>query len=112
MAKDAVVGATKEKDAGENLKSPPKQESDSHTGNKSAKFYGETEGNKLRDINLTKEGGSGGESHPFNPGTNPFLGKTKGNMDRPSDISRGDGGGDGGAHLAGRGRKKFSGNAG
>jgi hypothetical protein len=110
MAKDAVVGATKEKSAGENLKSPPKQESDSHSGNKSAKFYGETAGNKLRDINLSSESGSGGESHPFSA-SGPFLGETKGNKDRNLDLSRGTGGGAGGEHIAGRGRKKFTGNS-
>ena len=112
MAKDAVVGSTKEKDAGENLKSPPKQESDSHTGNKSEKFYGDTTGNEDRpsDISGPKAGGKG-ESHPFSA-SGPFLGETKGNKDRPSDISRGDGGGHGGEHIAGRGRKDFTGNKG
>ena len=112
MAKDAVVGSTKEKDAGENLKSPPKQESDSHKeSGLTAKFYGDTEGNNLRDTILSEEGGGKGESHQFSA-SSPFLGTTKGNKDRPIDISRGEGGGDGGAHIAGRGRKKFTGNAG
>ena len=111
MAKDSVVGSTKEKNAGENLKSPPKQESDSHKeSGLTAKFYGDTTGNKLRDTNLSKEGGGSGESHPFSA-SSPFLGETKGNKDRPIEISLGEGGGAGGEHIAGRGRKKFTGNS-
>ena len=38
----------------------------------------------------------------------PFIGETKGNKDRPIDLSGGTGGGHGGKHVAGRGRKDFT----
>ncbi len=113
MAKDAVVGAEKEKDKGENLKSSPKQETDSHsTSGLTSKFYGESSGNKDRPVDISgpKKGGMG-ESHPFSS-SSPFFGETKGNKDRPIDISRGTGGGHGGEYVAGRGRKDFTGNKG
>jgi hypothetical protein len=40
------------------------------------------------------------------------LGTTKGNKDRPIDLSQGTGGGEGGKYVAGRGNKVFSGNKG
>jgi hypothetical protein len=96
---------------GSKATSPPAQETDSHkTSGLDSKFYGDSAGNKLRNRNLSEGGGGSGESHPFSAG-GPFLGTTKGNKDRPIDISRGSGGGDGGAHVAGRGRKKFTGNS-
>src|SRR5271166_4478350 len=113
MAKDAVVGATKEKDAGENLKSPPKQETDSHDGGPGkSKFYGPGAGNADRNIDLTGNSPGGkGESHTFKH-DGPFIGETKGNKDREIDLSRGTGGGEGGKYVAGRGNKVFSGNKG
>lgn len=110
MAKVESVG---EKDKGEHLRSPPKQETDSHkeSGLKS-KFYGPGAGNADRNICLSDGSGGGkGESHPFSA-SGPFLGETKGNKDRPSNISRGTGGGEGGKYVAGRGKKVFSGNKG
>lgn len=98
---------------GSKATSPPAQETDSHkTSGLDSKYYGETAGNKDRSIDLSSgTGGGSGESHSFSA-SGPFLGTTKGNKDRAIDISRGSGGGDGGAHLAGRGRKKFTGNGG
>jgi hypothetical protein len=114
MAKDALVGKEKEKDAGENLKSPPKQETDSHKeSGLTAKFYGDTQGNKDRNPDLSDgSGGGSGESHPFKASQGPFIGDTKGNKDRPIDLSKGTGGGEGGKYVAGRGKKVFSGNKG
>src|SRR5882672_792844 len=93
--------------------SPPAQEKDSHaSGEKTSKFIGDSAGNADRNINLSgSDGGGSGESHPFSS-SGPFLGETKGNKDRPIDISRGTGGGHGGEHVAGRGRKDFTGNKG
>jgi|GEM_PF-3720793 hypothetical protein len=108
MAKVESVGEK----TSEHAKSPPKQETDSHTeSGLTSKFYGDSSGNKDRNTNLSSgSGGGAGESHPFSS-SGPFLGETKGNKDRAIDISRGSGGGDGGAHMAGRGRKKFTGNS-
>lgn len=97
---------------GDKQLSPPKQETDTHAGGaKTTKFYGDSSGNADRNINLSApgKGGGAGESHPFSS-SSPFLGATKGNKDRPIDISRGEGGGAGGEYIAGRGRKKFTGN--
>jgi len=96
---------------GDKQVSAPKQESDTHAApEKTSKFIGESSGNKDRSINLSSgSGGGAGESHPFSS-SSPFLGATKGNKDRPIDISRGEGGGHGGQFVAGRGRKKFTGN--
>jgi hypothetical protein len=107
MAKVESVGEK----TSEHAKSPPKQESDSHTeSGLVSKFYGDSSGNKDRSTNLSSgSGGGAGESHPFSS-SGPFLGETKGNKDRPSDISRGTGGGEGGKYIAGRGRKVFNGN--
>ena len=113
MAKDAVVGAEREKDKGENLKSPPKQETDTHAASPGkSKFYGPGAGNADLNIDLTGSSPGGkGESHPFSA-SGPFLGDTKGNKDRPIDLSKGTGGGEGGKYIAGRGNKVFSGNKG
>jgi hypothetical protein len=109
MAKVESVGQK----TSEHLKSPPKQETDSHSaGEKTSKFIGDSAGNADRNINLTgSDAGGGGESHPFSS-SGPFLGETKGNKDRPIDISRGTGGGEGGKYVAGRGKKVFNGNKG
>jgi hypothetical protein len=108
MAKVESVG---EKDKGEHLRSPPKQETDSHKeSGLDSKFYGPSSGNKDRNIDLTSGSGGGkGDSHTFSS-SSPFLGDTKGNKDRPIDISRGEGGKAGGKYVAGRGNKVFSGN--
>jgi hypothetical protein len=101
----------KMKNQGEQSAPSPKQETDSHSeSGLTSKFYGDSTGNKDRNTNLSSgNGGGSGESHPFSA-SSPFLGETKGNKDRPIEISRGAGGGAGGEHIAGRGRKKFSGN--
>jgi hypothetical protein len=98
---------------GSKATSPPAQETDSHKeSGLDSKFYGDSSGNADRNTNLSgPSGGGSGESHPFNC-SGPFLGDTKGNKDRPIDVSRGTGGGHGGEHVAGRGRKDFTGNKG
>ena len=101
------------KTGGSTATSPPAQESDSHTeSGLTSKFYGDSSGNDDRPSNISgPKGGGAGECHPFSS-SGPFLGNTKGNSDRPIDISRGTGGQHGGEHMAGRGRKDFTGNKG
>lgn len=113
MAKDAVVGKEKEKNAGENLKSPPAMEKDSHKeSGLTSKFYGDSAGNADRPSDISgPKGGGAGESHTFKH-DGPFVGETKGNKDREIDLSRGTGGKEGGKYVAGRGNKVFSGNKG
>jgi hypothetical protein len=103
----------KMKNQGEQMTSPPKQETDTHKDSgQTAKFTGDSAGNADRNINLSgSDAGGKGESHPFSA-SGPFLGDTKGNKDRPIDISRGTGGGEGGKYVAGRGGKTFAGNKG
>jgi hypothetical protein len=109
MAKVESVGEK----TSEHDKSPPKQETDSHAGAPGkSKFYGPGSGNEDRNIDLSGSSPGGkGESHPFSH-SGPFIGETKGNKDRNIDLSGGTGGGHGGEHVAGRGRKDFTGNKG
>ena len=113
MSLEAKLLKEKEKDKGENLKSPPAMEKDTHKeSGLTSKFYGDSDGNKDRPSDISgPKGGGAGESHPFSA-KSPFIGETKGNKDRPVDVSRGTGGKDGGKYVAGRGNKVFSGNKG
>jgi hypothetical protein len=110
MAKVESVGEK----TSEHMKSPPKQEKDSHdSGPGKSKFYGPGAGNADRNVDLTGSSPGGkGESHPFSGASSPFIGDAKGNKDRPVDISRGTGGKEGGKYVAGRDNKVFSGNKG
>jgi hypothetical protein len=113
-SQDEDAGSNKKKDGGGSTKtSPPAMEKDSHAASPGkSKFYGPTDGNADRNIDLTDaDGGGSGESHPYSCDS-PFIGETKGNKDRPIDISRGTGGKEGGKYIAGRGNKVFKGNKG
>jgi hypothetical protein len=110
---DEDKGMNQKKTGGSTATSPPAMEKDTHTeSGLTEKFFGDSAGNADRNTNLTgPDGGGGGESHPFSH-SGPFVGATKGNKDRPVDISRGTGGKEGGKYVAGRGNKVFSGNKG
>jgi len=111
---DEDAADNKRKDSGGSTKtSAPAMESDSHKeSGLTAKFYGDSDGNKDRPTDISgPKGGGAGESHPFSA-SSPFIGQTKGNKDREVDLSRGTGGKDGGKYVAGRGNKVFSGNKG
>jgi hypothetical protein len=112
---DPEASDNKSRATGDSTKTAvPKQETDTHAASPGdKKFYGPTEGNADRSVDLSDgDGGGKGESHPYKASQGPFIGDTKGNKDRPVDISRGTGGKDGGKYVAGRGNKVFSGNKG
>lgn len=67
----------------------------------SAKFLGDTKGNRDLHCNLsTGSGGGSGESHSGSP-SGKFLGETKGNKDLPIDRTSGVSSGMGGKYKAG-----------